>query len=213
MIVSQSEISLIERSRRRQMMLPVERGANNELLACPVAPLTCIGLQPRAFAKSTRVTVLEVEIATLGDLTDDHAVKQGYRSVQGVKEAWARQHGSASDGRLIWIVNFARGDHSKFIASHSERYLSAKRHDTTTDPRRALTTEPAITTAEQTQLALAAAEKREQEQRVILKAERKKMDKALTALEGLDLDEDVFKDLRYIRRRLNRIERELGVAA
>lgn len=213
MIVPSSEINLIQRGRRKQMMLPLERGEHNELLPCAIAAQTCIALQPRPFVKSTKITVLEIEVATLGDLTQDHAAKQGYHTVQGVTEAWARQHGSAEDSQPVWIISFVRGDHSKFYAAHAERYLSAKRHDTTTDPRRALHSEPAVTTAEQQQLALAAAEKREDEQRVILKAERRKMHDALDALEGLDLAEDVSKDLHYIRRRLNRIERELGVAA
>jgi hypothetical protein len=210
-IVPSSEINLIQRGRRKQMMLPLERGQHNELLPCPINAQTCIALQPRPFVKSTKITVLEIEVATVGDLNQDHASKQGYHTVQGVKEAWTQQHGSADDSQPVWVVSFVRGDHSKFYASHAERYLSAKRHDTTTDPRRALHSEPAVTTAEQATLALAATEKREDERRLKLKAAQRTIRQGLDAMQDLDLDDETFKDVRYMRRRLARVEKSLGI--
>lgn len=209
MIVPQAEINRVQRGLRRQMMLPMERGAMSELLPCPVELGACVRLQSRPFEKSTRITVIEIAVGTVADLSDAQAQRQGYASVQRAHDAWRQRH-SIED---VWILSFARGDHSAFFHDHAEQYLKAKGVGLTRDPNKGVRTEPAVTTAEQLELARRARDHRDEEQRVKLKVERRKILAALDAMEGLELGEEAFKDLRYIRRRLARVDRTLGIAA
>jgi hypothetical protein len=208
-IASQAEIELVHRGRRRQMLLPLERHSTGAALPCPVGVGDLVSLQTKPGVKGTKVTVVDVGLSYLGAVTPAQAQQQGYAGVQGAREAFERQHGRAGgDERPVWVVQFVLGDHTGFFASHRERYLIAKmgRRSYTTDPDQAANGEPAVTESEQLELARAARERRNEDNRTVLREQRVIIRAALRRMRDVELDRLVESELARLERRLERID-------
>ncbi|MGH2878935.1 MAG: hypothetical protein ACRDK4_04920 [Solirubrobacteraceae bacterium] len=202
MIVSQAEIDLVRRGKRFQMMLPMERGGAGELLPCPVEEGQCVSLQPRQFARGLQVTIIKIEASTLDKLTDQHAKRQGYASLADQRAAW-------NGTEQVWLAHFARGDHSAFYRQHRERYLKAKGVGLTDDPKRAVKSEPAVTEAEQLEIARKARSIRVEEERAKIKNVRLGLKVLLADLRSLEPSEDTRAEIRRTETRIGKLEKML----
>jgi hypothetical protein len=206
MIVPRSEIHLANSRRKRVLWVPAERGSIGELKPCKHQPGDLVSLQPAPFVKGTAVTVTSIEPhpRLLDDMTDQDAALVGYQKIRLAKETWGRQHGQTI-GRSVWVVHFALGDHTEFMDGHRERYLRRKGVGLTDDPKKAIGTEPAVTTAEQLKLAAKAREKRGTEERQRLVLRKRAWETLLADLRGAGYEE---KDVRFVERRLAAMNRK-----
>lgn len=81
-------------------------------------------LQSRLFTPSqATITVTEVRREPLAELSLADARREGYAGVQGALEGWKRTHGLPQPDQLVWVVSFARGDESEFVAQDTPVYL------------------------------------------------------------------------------------------
>ena len=122
MIVPADELELIlspRRLRRRAMRLPASG-------RCPVRDGHAYKLQPRLFARS-RVTITikgSPHRAPLADLTLTDARAEGHETIRSALAAWRAWHGDPTDGQLVWVIRFERGD-----ARDVPVYLAARGRD------------------------------------------------------------------------------------
>lgn len=210
MIVPEGELELITGKRkRRAMWLPVERGAQGERKPCRFEVGQCVSLQVKPGQKSTKITIVEFSLTTLGLMTDSDATAQGYvGGLPGARVAWERSYGPWRDDREAWAVKFNLGDHSALYAQHAERYLTAKMgggRSLTTDPARAARGEGAVPSFEQMQYAAAAADRRQLEARKHLQRALKNI---RTEIAGLAPHQGCFGEQEKLA--LDRLNRRVG---
>lgn len=127
MIVSEEEVALVKRGKRRELWLPVERGSMGQRKACPLELHQVVPLQTRPFEKGVKISIHEAPVlTTLGYMTLDSARRQGYLNLTDARMHWERSYGRWSEDREAWAVQFVLGDFTRFFQSEPERYLRAK---------------------------------------------------------------------------------------
>jgi hypothetical protein len=215
-IVPQEELDLVTGKReRRAWWLPVTRGPSGERQGCPFERGQCVPLQARPGVKGERITIIDVKLTTLGLMTDADATQQGYLGgLRGARAAWEAAYGTWSVDRECWALRFARGDHSAFYASHSEKYLRAKMgggRSYTTDPARGVRGEGAVPAADLEAAARNAAKHRTEAAQLALKATLRTIEQSIRELapHEASLDKQTKADLAWMRRRAARIRKEL----
>jgi hypothetical protein len=216
-IVSPAELELVQRGKRRMMMVPVERGSTGARRPCALAVETVVKLQPKAGVKGTAITVTEIVLSTLGLLTDADARQQGYTFRADGLEAFVNSHGGqASDDREVWAVRFVLGDQTAFYRGHQERYLRRKMgggRSYTTNPAEGVFGEGAVPDVELVGFAAQAAATREEEGRLRLQNALVTIRQAIAETDGMEIAPEARKDLAWMRRRAARIEKQLTAAA
>jgi hypothetical protein len=144
-IVPQSEINLINgKMRRRMMRVPVRYREDGSREPSPVAKGRAYKLQRRRGVKSdATITVTSVERQKLGAISERDARREGYASIQGALQAWGAQHGDAHPDRLVWVIEFVRGDLSEQYEA-ARPLLLARTGNYTHSPSLAVSAEPEV---------------------------------------------------------------------
>ena len=198
------------------MLLPVERGSTGARRGCPLEVHGVVKLQPKAGTRGTAVTVTETVLSTLGMLSEADARTLGYKFRAHALEAFVAAHGGQeSDDREVWKVTFLLGDHSKFYAAHQERFLRAKMgggRSLTTIPEQGVRGEGAVPDVDLAGFAAKARATREEEGRLRLQNALVQIREAIAATDGVELTEAARKDLAWMRRRCERLEKARAAA-
>lgn len=219
MIVPPEEIKLVTGpAKKRSLWLPVVRGSSlgpgdrGHRRPCPVEAQTVVKLQPRIFVKGTAVTISETVLTSFGVLGPADAREAGYKFLAHARTAFEHSYGAMTGDTELWIVRFVLGDHTKGLAVHAERYLSAGRLNLTSDPQRAAHGEQAVPLESEMKFARDAALRREAESAKALQRLHGRLYAAVTEIEGagVDLSPSAREEVRWLRRRVKRIEKELA---
>jgi hypothetical protein len=187
-ILSSAQLDFVVRAKCRRLLVPLERGDLGEMLAAPVEVGQVVSLQPRPFVKGVRTTVVGMA------LVDPSTVPQPRVAV-------------APCGERAWLMEFVFGDHAEFFAKHREQYLKAKGVGLTDNPARGARGEPAVTTDEQLAFARQAREKRRLEEQQRRGMHRRAIQTALDAMRREGVDREREGDIRFIERRLAKMDR------
>lgn len=179
---------------------------------CPLKPGTKRCLQLRPFTASVlTITFTDATPMRMGAADPRPA---GYKFFAHARAAYEVQHGAATAETQIWVARFEVGDLTPAYEAGAERYLRSKMgggRDYTTNPEQAAHGEQAVPRESEMKFACDAAIRREAESAKAVKRLHGRLYAAVTEIEGagVDLSPSAREEVRWLRRRVKRIEEEL----
>lgn len=119
MRITQAELDLIMRGKapRRMMRVPVQKRR-------PVTWGHTYKL--KAAGEFVRITVLTLREEPLDTISVRDARREGHSSTHDALKEWARAHGQPLENQRVWVIGFARGDHTKHTLQDEPLLLTAR---------------------------------------------------------------------------------------
>ncbi len=218
MIVPRSEIELINSHLRRRMMrFPAD-------VACPVRVGHAYRLRTRQGEHSVIITITDITIERLSEMSTKDARFEGYGSPAGAIEAFLKRYRSYPLDGEVYRVSFVKGDERGLWANPV--YLRSRNRDGTQSSD--YTTRSDLATwgtdgPEEVEIAPGAAElarvsalaKRQEPLRVRIQgalAEVSELQKAMLSMKSRNRARLIEHQLRNVEKQLNKLQAELPVS-
>lgn len=207
MIFKPELVRLIHQGKKTMTRRPAkpEPGSTWYEGGCKIKPGRVYGAQPgRAKPAALRVTVTDVHLERLGDISLDDARREGFKTREEFFAYWEQLYGRVNLDLQVWVVEFVKGD-----VTDRPRLLAARpgapHGDYVEDPARAMRGEPEAVSGDA--LKRMVEENKAKPKISRLEVWEEKREQINEALCSLRLESDLG---RVVHRRLVKLERELA---
>jgi hypothetical protein len=127
MIFQPELVEQIKQSKKTTTRRPVKYANDGSIVDCRYKPMHAYRVQPgRGMHGVEQITVTDVKLGRLGDMTYQDARREGFRTRAGIGDLpafvayWTMLYGSHNPDQEVWVISFALGD-----LSDTDRWLAS----------------------------------------------------------------------------------------
>jgi hypothetical protein len=113
MIFGADMLKLVQQGRKTQTRRPVKYSDRGKSLDCRYQPGRSYAIQKERGGRAIdRLTVTEVRLERLVEMTLQDARREGFRTRRDFFDYWVGLYGQIEEDQQVWVITFVKGDHT-----------------------------------------------------------------------------------------------------